>query len=118
MPKHSLPTQFAIDCGYTRVYLAEGGMYSKSILVKPGTDFDSVFRAWSIDDGSYEVLRGWLWTFELQHDHAAKPIEPWLGDTIPYANAPGAEEHVLSVHWLFKVHYIQERADHYAFYSW
>lgn len=34
------------------------------MLIQPGTDLDSRFKAWDVDEGEFIMVNGWLWTFE------------------------------------------------------
>lgn len=49
---------------YTEQYLATCDEYELLILVKPGTDLDSRFKAWDVDCQEFIYINGWLWTFE------------------------------------------------------
>lgn len=50
--------------GYTEEYLADCDMASCQILVRPGTDLDSTFKAYDADNCEMLRINGWLWTFE------------------------------------------------------
>lgn len=54
----------AVLDGYTEGYLASCDQADLFILVKPGTDFDSTFKAWDSDNQEYVRINGWLWTFD------------------------------------------------------
>lgn len=54
----------AVLNGYTEEYMAYQPMFDLCILVKPGTDFDTSFKAWDCDMQEYVNIHGWLWTFE------------------------------------------------------
>lgn len=56
----------AVLAGFTEQYMAysENGQYDLFILVQPGTDFDSTFKAWDSDAQEFVRLNGWLWTLE------------------------------------------------------
>jgi hypothetical protein len=40
------------------------GEYVMDFLIAPGTDLDSTFRAWDIEESRMTRVNGWLWTFE------------------------------------------------------
>ena len=52
--------------GYTEEYMLHsgGGLYEFPILVKPGTDLESRFRAWSTDDQEFIIVTGSSCYFE------------------------------------------------------
>lgn len=54
----------AVLDGYTEQYMANAPMFDMFIFVKPGTDFDSSFKAWNSDMQEYITIHGWLWDFE------------------------------------------------------
>lgn len=54
--------------GYTEGYIAECADADMFILVKPGTDFDSTFKAWDSDNQEFIRINGWLWIFERTED--------------------------------------------------
>lgn len=49
---------------YTEEYMACCEAHDLFIMVKPGTDFDSAFKAWDSDAQEFIRINGWLWTFE------------------------------------------------------
>jgi hypothetical protein len=53
----------AVLDGYTEEYFAASHEHEMPILVKPGTDFDSTFKAWDMDNQEYVTINGWLWIF-------------------------------------------------------
>lgn len=46
--------------GYTRQLDITMGPYDLSLLVKPGTDYDSCFKAWDRDEQEFLWIKGWL----------------------------------------------------------
>lgn len=54
----------AVLDGFTDGYMAYSPMADMFIMVKPGTDFDSRFKAWDSDMQEYVMVNGWMWTFE------------------------------------------------------
>jgi hypothetical protein len=59
----------AILAGFTQEVLAESDQHSLCLLVKPGTDFDTSFKAWDMDEQEFIRVNGWLFTVEA----AARP---------------------------------------------
>lgn len=49
------------------LYLAESdnGEYSITIIIPEGTEFDSQFKAYDVDNQEWIVINGWNWNFEL-----------------------------------------------------
>lgn len=56
--------------GYTEEYMAEpdGPFATLHISVKPGTDFDTCFRAFDHDNQEYIWIKGWRWDFTAIED--------------------------------------------------
>lgn len=50
--------------GFTYEIHGESSQYSLYLLVKPGTDLDSRFRAWDMDNQEFIIVNGWLFSFE------------------------------------------------------
>jgi hypothetical protein len=50
--------------GYTQEITATSDGCELYLLVKPGTDFDSRFRAWDTDNQEFISVNGWMFTFE------------------------------------------------------
>lgn len=50
--------------GFTRDLLAYSDSVDLHILVTPGTDLDSRFKAWDCDEQEWIRVNGWLFTFE------------------------------------------------------
>jgi len=55
----------AVLDGYTVEILAENDEMILSLLVRPGTDFETCFRAWDIDEQEFIRVNGWLFTTEM-----------------------------------------------------
>ena len=51
--------------GFTREAVASSGEIDLYLLIKPGTDLDSSFRAWDTDEREYITVNGWLFAFEF-----------------------------------------------------
>ncbi len=49
--------------GYALPVLATGGVFELALLIKPGTDLDSAFRAWDCDAQEFIRVNGWMFTF-------------------------------------------------------
>lgn len=45
-------------------WTADCDEYTLELLIEPGTDLDSQFRAWDVEAGQMIRVNGWLWTFE------------------------------------------------------
>lgn len=58
----------AVLQGYTKEYFAICGSQEFPILVRPGTDLDTAFRAWCPDDQEFLTIYGWLCGFEEVDD--------------------------------------------------
>lgn len=56
----------AILAGFTEEYMADCPVSTFPILVKPGTDLDSRFKAWDMDAQEFIMINGWVCTFERQ----------------------------------------------------
>ena len=54
--------------GFTEEYTAESILMEFPILVKPGTDLDSTFKAWDMDNQEFIKIKGWLFTFTKAGD--------------------------------------------------
>lgn len=54
----------AVLQGFTLEVVAESDIGTLFLLVKPGTDYDDVFRAWDTDEQKFVNLNGWLWSVE------------------------------------------------------
>lgn len=52
----------AVLDGYTQQVVADCGEHELFLLVKPGTDFDSTFRAWDTDSQEFIRVNGWLYS--------------------------------------------------------
>ena len=48
----------AIQRGYTEAIEGHSDDYDLCLLVKPGTDFDRIFKAWDIDAQEFLVVHG------------------------------------------------------------
>ena len=55
----------AILDGYTLEVIASCDDFDLYLLIKPGTDLDSTFRAWDTDEQELIAVNGWLFTFEF-----------------------------------------------------
>lgn len=55
----------AILQGFTDEYMACSGDVELHILVRPGTDLDSLFEAWDCDMEKMVKLSGWLFEYEV-----------------------------------------------------
>lgn len=53
----------AVLDGYTEEFMASNIAREFPILVKPGTDFTDVFRAWDMDMQEFVRIEGWRWHF-------------------------------------------------------
>ena len=60
----SMSDNVAVLAGFTQEVIADGGEYSLALLVKPGTDFDTRFKAWDRDEQEFIRVNGWLFTIE------------------------------------------------------
>ena len=54
----------AILAGYTQEIVAFSVEHELYLLVKPGTDLDSEFRAWDTEAQEYIRVNGWLFNYE------------------------------------------------------
>lgn len=54
----------AVLDGFTEQYMAYCDICDLFILVEPGTDFDTRFKAWNSDEQEYVWINGWLWRLE------------------------------------------------------
>lgn len=54
----------AVLQGFTLEVVAESDIGILFLLVKPGTAYDDVFRAWDTDAQEFVNLNGWLWSVE------------------------------------------------------
>lgn len=54
----------AVLDGFSEEYMAYSEAGDLFILVEPGTDLDSRFKAWDSDEQEYIWINGWLWRFE------------------------------------------------------
>ena len=52
----------AVLDGCTREVVATSDNGELYLLVKPGTDFDSTFRAWDTDNQEFIRVNGWLYS--------------------------------------------------------
>lgn len=50
--------------GYTREVCATSGAIELFLLVQPGTDYDTTFKAWDTDAQEWIAVDGWLFEFE------------------------------------------------------
>jgi hypothetical protein len=57
----------AVLDGYTLEAVAESsdGLHDLYLLVKPGTDFDSTFKAWDTDNQEFIRVNGWLYSVSI-----------------------------------------------------
>ena len=55
----------AILEGFTQEVVASCSATDLYLLIKPGTDLDSTFRAWDTDEQEFITVNGWLFTFEF-----------------------------------------------------
>ena len=53
----------AVLDGYTLEVIASCDDFDLYLLIKPGTDLDSTFRAWDTDEQELIAVNGWLFTF-------------------------------------------------------
>ena len=49
----------AIDAGYTRRVLIDGGEMGGEFLIQPGADLDDRYRAWGVDWQEWTWVNGW-----------------------------------------------------------
>lgn len=54
----------AVLQGFTQEVVAESDEYTLFLLVKPGTEYDSTFKAWDTDEQEFIRVNGWLFTVE------------------------------------------------------
>ena len=54
----------AILDGYTELILAEADDISLYLLIKPGTDLGSTYKAWDTDCQEFIRINGWRFTHE------------------------------------------------------
>ena len=54
----------AVLKGYTEEVIAYGDGINLSLLIKPDTDIDDVFKAWDSDEQEFVNVNGWMFTFE------------------------------------------------------
>lgn len=52
----------AVMQGFTEEVALTSSEYDLFLLVRPGTDLDSRFRAWDTDEQEWLVVNGWLFT--------------------------------------------------------
>jgi hypothetical protein len=50
--------------GFTQAVIATCAAVDLSLLVKPGTDFDSRFEAWDTDEQEFLWVNGWLFNMK------------------------------------------------------
>jgi hypothetical protein len=50
--------------GFTEQIVAAGNGIELYLLVKPGTDLDSRFKAWDADNQEFVWVNGWLFAIE------------------------------------------------------
>ena len=50
----------AVLAGYTEQYHCSDGTVDLLIMIKPGTDTESRFKAWDCDEQEYLLIKGWL----------------------------------------------------------
>ena len=55
----------AVLDGYTLEVIASCDDLDLYLMIKPGTDLDSTFRAWDTDEQELIAVNGWLFTFEF-----------------------------------------------------
>jgi len=53
----------AVLDGYTREVIAVSDTQDLHLLIQPGTDLDSRFKAWCTDEQEYVWVNGWLFIF-------------------------------------------------------
>lgn len=54
----------AVLQGFTQEVVAESDQHTLFLLVRPGTDYDSTFRAWDTDEQEFIQVNGWLFSVE------------------------------------------------------
>lgn len=54
----------AVLAGFTEEWTADSDEYTLSLLIKPGQDLDSAFKAWDTDEQEWITVNGWLFSFE------------------------------------------------------
>ena len=64
----------AVLKGYTVEIEAENGQgLVLNLLVKPGTDYDDVFRAWDMNEQEFIRVNGWLFAID-EADYCVHPV--------------------------------------------
>lgn len=58
----------AVLDGYTHGYIATSIGYDMHVLVRPGTDLGTSFRAWDCDNQEFVVIHGYKWDFARTGD--------------------------------------------------
>ena len=69
--------------GFTREAEASNGAIDLYLLIRPGTDLESTFRAWDTDEQEFIVVNGWLFTFEFpspSNDLCNDQSDRWDGE--------------------------------------
>lgn len=58
----------AVLAGFTEEWTADNEAHVLYLMVKPGTDFDSAFKAWDTDNQEWLTVNGWLFSIEPGHE--------------------------------------------------
>jgi hypothetical protein len=59
-----LSDNVAVLDGYTREIMLTSGAIELYLMVKPGVDLDSCFKAWDTDQQEFIRVNGWLFEVE------------------------------------------------------
>ena len=62
----------AVLDGYTLEAVATSDNGELYLLVRPGTDFDSTFKAWDTDNQEFIRVNGWLYSIRSNWDVVVK----------------------------------------------
>ncbi|WP_068090919.1 hypothetical protein [Novosphingobium rosa] len=60
----------AIAAGYTQPVFATTGTLDLELLIRPGTDYDSAFGAYDLNEGEMLKVNGWNFDFEDMTEEA------------------------------------------------
>lgn len=89
----------AVMAGYTEAVMAIGPDHELYLLVKPGTDFESTFKAWDTDNQEWLMVNGWMYQFEKpdQTDWTVYKTDDYAGTVTHHATQAEAEARIAEI---------------------